>query len=99
LWRWPWYGGVFPPGLTSPWFNPGHRGLQHSSANCCAEEVFLASRAPSESLLELDQALERMGQEDPRLVMLVEMRFFAGMTTEETGESTRESVLRRGCDG
>jgi|SRR5947209_2183098 len=52
----------------------------------------LASRAPAESLLELDQALERLGQEDPRLVMLVEMRFFAGMTAEETAESTCESV-------
>lgn len=59
----------------------------------------LASRVPSESLLELDQALERLGQEDPRRVMLVQMRFFAGMTADDTAESTRESVLRRGYDG
>ena len=52
----------------------------------------LASNASAASLLELDQALERLGQEDPRLVTLVEMRFFAGMTAEETAESMRESV-------
>lgn len=52
----------------------------------------LASKAPAGSLLELDQALERLAQEDPRLVTLIEMRFFAGMTAEETAESTRESV-------
>jgi RNA polymerase sigma factor (TIGR02999 family) len=52
----------------------------------------LASRAPVGSLVELDQALERLGQEDPRLVMLIEMRFFAGMTAEETAEATTESV-------
>lgn len=47
----------------------------------------LASGAPSGALLELDQALERLGQEDARLVRLIEMRFFAGMTAEETAES------------
>jgi DNA-directed RNA polymerase specialized sigma24 family protein len=52
----------------------------------------LASSAPAGSLLELDQALERLGQEDPRLVGLIEMRFFAGMTAEEAAEATAESV-------
>ena len=52
----------------------------------------LASKMPPGSLLELDQALERLGREDPRLVMLVEMRFFAVMTAEETAESMGESV-------
>jgi RNA polymerase sigma factor (TIGR02999 family) len=52
----------------------------------------LASSAPAASLLELDQALERLGHEDARLVMLIEMRFFAGMTAEETAEATAESV-------
>jgi RNA polymerase sigma factor (TIGR02999 family) len=52
----------------------------------------LASGAPSASLLELDQALDRLGQEDPRLVRLIEMRFFAGMTAEEAAEAGAESV-------
>ena len=52
----------------------------------------LASGAQAGSLVELDQALDRLGQEDARLVRLIEMRFFAGMTAEETAESTAESV-------
>jgi RNA polymerase sigma factor (TIGR02999 family) len=52
----------------------------------------LAAHAPAASLLELDQALGRLGQEDPRLTRLIEMRFFAGMTAEETAEATGESV-------
>jgi RNA polymerase sigma factor (TIGR02999 family) len=43
-------------------------------------------------LLELDQALGRLVEEDPRLVTLIEMRFFAGMTAEETAEALSESV-------
>ena len=43
-------------------------------------------------LLELDQALDRLSAEDPRLVVLIEMRFFAGMTAEETAEARSESV-------
>jgi RNA polymerase sigma factor (TIGR02999 family) len=43
-------------------------------------------------LLEVDQALDILGQEDPRLVTLIEMRFFAGMTAEETAEARSESV-------
>lgn len=43
-------------------------------------------------LLHLDQALDRLGQEDGRLLNLVEMRFFAGMTAEETAAARSESV-------
>jgi RNA polymerase sigma factor (TIGR02999 family) len=43
-------------------------------------------------LLEIDSALDKLNQEDPRLVTLIEMRFFAGMTAEETAEARSESV-------
>lgn len=43
-------------------------------------------------LLELDQALDKLGVEDSRLVALIEMRFFAGMTAEETAVARSESV-------
>lgn len=52
----------------------------------------LARAAPVGDLLELDQALDRLSAEDPRLVILIEMRFFAGMTAEETAEARSESV-------
>jgi RNA polymerase sigma factor (TIGR02999 family) len=43
-------------------------------------------------LLLLDLALDRLGREDARLVTLVEMRFFAGMTLEETAEAVGEPL-------
>jgi len=49
------------------------------------------ARRPDD-LLAIDQALERLGQEDPHLVTLVEMRFFGGMTAEETAAATSASV-------
>jgi RNA polymerase sigma factor (TIGR02999 family) len=53
----------------------------------------LASSPPrSSDLLDLDQALEELAREDPRLVALIEMRFFAGMTAQETAEGRGESV-------
>jgi RNA polymerase sigma factor (TIGR02999 family) len=35
-------------------------------------------------LLALDDALERLGQKNPRLPRVIELRFFAGLTEEET---------------
>lgn len=39
---------------------------------------------PEESLLELDEALQRLGQLDARLARVVECRYFAGYSEEET---------------
>ena len=48
---------------------------------------------PAESdVLVLNEALDKLGEEDERLVALVEMRFFAGMTAEEIAETRAESV-------
>ena len=54
-----------------------------------AEEVALdqisePSRMPDESLLIMNEALERLAMTDPRKVQLIEMRYFAGMTAEES---------------
>jgi RNA polymerase sigma factor (TIGR02999 family) len=54
------------------------------------EQLVAAPTPPA--LLELDDALEKLGREDPRLVTLIEMRFFAGMTAEETAVIRSESV-------
>jgi RNA polymerase sigma factor (TIGR02999 family) len=40
--------------------------------------------APEARFLELDQALERLQQVEPRLVAMIECRFFAGLTEKET---------------
>jgi RNA polymerase sigma factor (TIGR02999 family) len=43
-------------------------------------------------LLDLDRALDALAQEDQSLAQLIEMRYFGGMTAEETAEALRQSV-------
>ncbi len=50
------------------------------------ESVILADQR-AEELLALDEALERLSALNPRLGQVVECRFFAGLTTEETAEA------------
>jgi RNA polymerase sigma factor (TIGR02999 family) len=52
----------------------------------------MAAAVGNSDLLLIDQALDKLGGEDPLLVTLIEMRFFAGMTAEETAEARGESV-------
>jgi len=47
----------------------------------------LAAPSPPEELLALDEALEQLGQEDPDKAELVKLRYFAGMSLEETAET------------
>jgi len=47
--------------------------------------------APVE-LLDLDAALEALAREDRSLAELIEMRYFGGMTAEETAEALGQSV-------
>jgi RNA polymerase sigma factor (TIGR02999 family) len=48
------------------------------------EEVEIALDEQADSIVELDQALAGLGALDERLPRLVECRFFAGLTAEET---------------
>ena len=50
-----------------------------------------------DSLLEMNEALERLGQSDALKVQLIEMRYFGGMTAEESAEvlSISIHVVRR----
>ncbi len=45
-----------------------------------------------EDVLALDQALERLSEMDPRLVRVVECRYFAGLSEQETAEALDVSV-------
>jgi len=49
-------------------------------------------RQPDESLLTMDAALERLARADPLKVQLIEMRYFAGMTAEESATVLSMSV-------
>ena len=42
--------------------------------------------AQTTDLLTLDDALNALGEVDPRRVRVVELRFFAGLSVEETAE-------------
>jgi len=52
---------------------------------------------PDESILAMDEALDRLGRTDPLKVQLVEMRYFGGMTDEESATvlSLSVHVVRR----
>jgi RNA polymerase sigma factor (TIGR02999 family) len=43
-------------------------------------------------LLDLDNALDTLNREDQSLAQLIEMRYFGGMTAEETAEAMGQSV-------
>lgn len=68
------------------------------------DEVELPVAERAEALLALDDALERLGEVDPRLAQVVECRFFAGLTEAETAAAlavskrtvAREWALARG---
>jgi RNA polymerase sigma factor (TIGR02999 family) len=50
------------------------------------DEAALVTEKQSEELLALDEALERLGVQDPRKSQIVELRYFGGLTVEETAE-------------
>jgi RNA polymerase sigma factor (TIGR02999 family) len=51
------------------------------------DETLLVSRAPDVDLFALDQVLSALTEVDDRKARVVEMRFFAGMTVEETADA------------
>lgn len=47
----------------------------------------MADPVSLEQLIELDDALTRLGEKHPRWVQIIECRYFGGMTIEETAEA------------
>ena len=69
--------------------------VDHARAHCAEkrgsggikvplDEALLLSSAESRELLDLDEALSRLAQIDPRQARVIELRFFAGLSLEET---------------
>lgn len=50
------------------------------------DEALVVSQQRSEELLALDEALQRLAAEDPQQSRIVELRFFGGLSVEETAE-------------
>jgi RNA polymerase sigma-70 factor, ECF subfamily len=61
------------------------------------EDVLAPSDSKPADLLALNEALERLGGMDPQLAQIVEMRFFGGLTIEETAEhlNTSPATVKR----
>jgi RNA polymerase sigma-70 factor (ECF subfamily) len=61
------------------------------------EEALVVSNEPAEDLVALDDALTTLAAVDPRKSQVVEMRFFGGLSLEETAEAlhvSRDTVKR-----
>ncbi len=56
------------------------------------DEAQIAVDDQADRLLALDRALERLGGHDPRLARVVECRFFAGLSEEETAQALGVSL-------
>jgi RNA polymerase sigma factor (TIGR02999 family) len=50
------------------------------------EKVDIAADANSDTLLFVNEAIEKLQREDPQAAELVKLRFFGGLTLEESGE-------------
>lgn len=56
------------------------------------EEILVVSHDKSAELIALDDALEALAQLDPQKARVVELRYFGGLSIEETAEVTGVSV-------
>jgi len=65
-----------------------HRAGKRGSggAKVPLENAVLLTAAQSAEVLEVDEALTRLAKLDPRQARIVELRFFAGLSVEETAE-------------
>jgi RNA polymerase sigma-70 factor, ECF subfamily len=51
------------------------------------DSIDVAASEPGADLLAVDMALEMLAVEDPRKAQVVELRFFGGLSIEETAEA------------
>jgi RNA polymerase sigma factor (TIGR02999 family) len=58
--------------------------VEHVTLDTALGEVL---GAQDDEILDVHEALESLGKVDPRLVQVVEMRYFAGLTEEEIGRA------------
>jgi len=56
------------------------------------EEAYFAAPGRDREIIALDDALEALAKNDPRKARSVELRFFGGLTVEETSEALGVSV-------
>ena len=59
------------------------------AASVPIDEVVLVAPERAAPLLALDEALDRLAQQDARKVQVIELRYFCGLSVEETAEVLR----------
>jgi RNA polymerase sigma factor (TIGR02999 family) len=57
-----------------------------------SEDLVVAIESPVEDMIALDEALQRLRTEDERKYNIVELRFFAGLSMEETAAAMDSSL-------
>ena len=77
-----------------------HRALRHGGG---ALHVTLATEhaesvSSEDQLIRLNEALEELGHSEPRLVQVVEMRYFVGLSETETAEALGVGIRTVGRD-
>jgi RNA polymerase sigma factor (TIGR02999 family) len=60
---------------------------RHGGAEVALVDIPDLGRQSDANLLAMDEALEHLARADPLKVQLIEMRYFAGMTAEESAEA------------
>jgi RNA polymerase sigma-70 factor (ECF subfamily) len=65
-----------------------HRVGKRAGAHVCIglKEAFVAAPEPAKNILALDEALAELEKLDPQQSRVVELRFFGGLTEQETAE-------------
>jgi RNA polymerase sigma factor (TIGR02999 family) len=64
------------------------RSVKHGGARLRVDldEALVVGEEPRHDVLELDELLDQLGGVDPRAAELVKLRFFAGLTGDQTAE-------------
>ena len=71
--------------------NNKKRGAGHQHVSI--EEASMVTPQPSQDLVALDDALDSLSQFDPRKAKVIELRFFGGLSVEETAEVLKISSI------
>ena len=56
------------------------------------DEEMIAAKQQAEDILSVDEAMDDLREQDPKLAKVVECRFFAGLTEPETAEAMNISL-------
>jgi len=75
-------------------FARNHHSLKHggNAQQVTLDDALLVSSEPQDDLVALDEALSALAALNPRQSRVVELRFFGGLSLEETAEALRVSV-------